>query len=203
MWENSGRHWRTGKPGVLQFVGSQRFRHDLATEQQQQLMIFATIYKLGYGVSAQNIPITPTFLNSCISMKFPEYILLPFSIFISSHGPRGGSLVKCTGSGVTSDIFISKNPSHGQVLLSGWVDLPVTFKLPSIPLSRCINMEPSTPGVLKSNRLAGRSSTENHKQLLHLSCLWLWGQRCQLKRTHRVSFGQLLEITLMNKNSGP
>ena len=26
---------RTGKPGVLQFMGPQRVRHDLATEQQQ------------------------------------------------------------------------------------------------------------------------------------------------------------------------
>ena len=31
-----GRQWRTGKPGVLQSMGSQRVRHDLATEQQQQ-----------------------------------------------------------------------------------------------------------------------------------------------------------------------
>ena len=29
---NSGRQWRTGKPGVLQFMGSQRVRHDLVTE---------------------------------------------------------------------------------------------------------------------------------------------------------------------------
>ena len=35
VWANSGRWWRTGKPGVLQFMGSQRVRHDLATEQQQ------------------------------------------------------------------------------------------------------------------------------------------------------------------------
>ena len=27
---------RTGKPGVLQFMGSQRVRHDWATEQKQQ-----------------------------------------------------------------------------------------------------------------------------------------------------------------------
>ena len=33
VWANSGRWWRTGKPGVLQFMGSQRVRHDLATEQ--------------------------------------------------------------------------------------------------------------------------------------------------------------------------
>ena len=34
-WANSGRWWRTGKPGVLQSMGgSQRVRHDWATEQQ-------------------------------------------------------------------------------------------------------------------------------------------------------------------------
>ena len=32
---NSGGWWRTGKPGVLQFMGSQRVRHDLATELNQ------------------------------------------------------------------------------------------------------------------------------------------------------------------------
>ena len=35
VWANSRRYWRTGEPGVLQFMGSQRVRHDLATEQQQ------------------------------------------------------------------------------------------------------------------------------------------------------------------------
>ena len=29
---------RTGEPGRLQFMGSQRVRHDLATEQQQKLV---------------------------------------------------------------------------------------------------------------------------------------------------------------------
>ena len=37
MWANSGRWWRTGKPGVPQSIGSQRDGHDWATEQQQQL----------------------------------------------------------------------------------------------------------------------------------------------------------------------
>ena len=32
---NSGRWWRTAKPGVLQFMGLQRVRPDLATEKQQ------------------------------------------------------------------------------------------------------------------------------------------------------------------------
>ena len=34
-WANPGRWWRTGKPGVLQSVGSWRVRHDLVPEQQQ------------------------------------------------------------------------------------------------------------------------------------------------------------------------
>ena len=35
-WANSGQVWRTGKPGVLQSMGSQRVAFDLGTEQQQQ-----------------------------------------------------------------------------------------------------------------------------------------------------------------------
>ena len=35
VWANSGRQWRTGKPGVLQSMVSQRVGTDLATEQQQ------------------------------------------------------------------------------------------------------------------------------------------------------------------------
>ena len=32
VWVNSGSWWWTGRPGMLQFVGSQRVRHDWATE---------------------------------------------------------------------------------------------------------------------------------------------------------------------------
>ena len=32
VWTNSGRRWRTGKPGVLQSMGWQRVRHNWATE---------------------------------------------------------------------------------------------------------------------------------------------------------------------------
>jgi len=36
LWTSSGRWWRTGKPGMLQSMGSQKVRHDWSTEQQQQ-----------------------------------------------------------------------------------------------------------------------------------------------------------------------
>ena len=34
VWASSRRWWRTGKPGVLQSMGSQRVKHNWATEQQ-------------------------------------------------------------------------------------------------------------------------------------------------------------------------
>ena len=34
VWANTGRWWRTGKPGELQSMGSQRAGHDWATEQR-------------------------------------------------------------------------------------------------------------------------------------------------------------------------
>ena len=38
VWGNSRRWWRTGKPGMLQSMGSQRLRHDWATKQEQSLI---------------------------------------------------------------------------------------------------------------------------------------------------------------------
>ena len=38
-FEQTGRWWRTGKPGVLQFMGSQRVGHNLATQQHSPLTV--------------------------------------------------------------------------------------------------------------------------------------------------------------------
>ena len=37
VWVDSGSWWWTGRPGVLQFMGSQRVRHDWATELNFQM----------------------------------------------------------------------------------------------------------------------------------------------------------------------
>ena len=39
-WANSRRLWRTGKPGVLESMGSQRVRHDWATEHHSLQSLF-------------------------------------------------------------------------------------------------------------------------------------------------------------------
>ena len=46
VWVSSRRWWRTGKPGMLQSMESQRVKHNWATEQQQNCMFFqATLGK--------------------------------------------------------------------------------------------------------------------------------------------------------------
>ena len=45
VWANSRREWRTGKPGLLPFMGMQRVRHNWETEQQQSLESPSTNYK--------------------------------------------------------------------------------------------------------------------------------------------------------------
>ena len=46
IWANSGRCWRTGNPGVLQSMGSQRVGHNLATEQwyKRKAFLLSCIY---------------------------------------------------------------------------------------------------------------------------------------------------------------
>ena len=44
VWANSVGYWRTGKPHVLQSMGSQRVGHNLVTENQQDKMISVQIY---------------------------------------------------------------------------------------------------------------------------------------------------------------
>ena len=39
VWVNSGGWWWTGRPGVLQFMGSQRVGHNWATELEWQVML--------------------------------------------------------------------------------------------------------------------------------------------------------------------
>ena len=46
VWENSGRYWWTGKPGMLQLMGSQKVGHDLVNEQQQRGRVLRTSLSL-------------------------------------------------------------------------------------------------------------------------------------------------------------
>ena len=44
VWAKSGRWWRTGNPGMLQFMGLQRVRYNLVIEQQQATSVLSVIF---------------------------------------------------------------------------------------------------------------------------------------------------------------
>ena len=51
VWVNSGSWWWTGRPGVLQFMGSQRVGHDWATELsyfREKLLLFMKVIFLNF-----------------------------------------------------------------------------------------------------------------------------------------------------------
>ena len=50
VWANSGRQWRTGKPGVLQSMELQRVGYDLVTEEQQNKHLCKTQWEPGERV---------------------------------------------------------------------------------------------------------------------------------------------------------
>ena len=45
VWVNSGSLWWTGRPGMLQFMGSQRVEHDWATELNWKCMEFRNFFE--------------------------------------------------------------------------------------------------------------------------------------------------------------
>ena len=49
VWVNSRRWWWTGKPGMLHSMGSQRVRHDWATDQQQRMWVHLLVRNTGGG----------------------------------------------------------------------------------------------------------------------------------------------------------
>ena len=61
-WANSRRWWGTGRPGVLQSMGSQRVGHDWATE--QQLLILGKLISLCFSLLKAKVAIpTPCHLR--------------------------------------------------------------------------------------------------------------------------------------------
>ena len=53
IWVNSGRWWWIGRHGVLWFMGSQRVRHDWATELNWvKWTLYIILFKMTYNVSS-------------------------------------------------------------------------------------------------------------------------------------------------------
>ena len=74
---NSGRWWRSGKPGTLQSMGSQWVRQDLATEQQQMAFLFSLVLPTIFHQ-------IPTAYHTLL-----EGLITAFSQLIPQHSVRG------------------------------------------------------------------------------------------------------------------
>ena len=79
IWVNSRRQWRTGKPGVLQSVGSQRIGHDLETERQHKLRCGKSValWIAGNWISV----LVCAFLITWIWIKIPHSHLVASCLF--------------------------------------------------------------------------------------------------------------------------
>ena len=72
-WVGSGSWWWTGKPGLLQSMGSQRVRHNWATERQH---IVDSQYCISFRCTAKRFSYT-----SYVSFYFFFQILFPYRLF--------------------------------------------------------------------------------------------------------------------------
>ena len=115
VWMNSGSWWWTGRPGVMRFMGSQRVRHDWATD-----LIWS---------DAWNIPlITLIFLKR--SLVFP--ILLFSSISLQCSLRKSFlSLLAILWNSAFRWVYLSFSPFPFILLFSQlFVRLPQTIILP-------------------------------------------------------------------------
>ena len=101
VWADSGRWWRTGKPGVLQPMKSQKVRHDWPTKQQQHATPLALAELEWHFLSMWAVYLGSSliFINdfqgliSMHSFNSSLETLLPifsFSAFVPKEGQRNG-----------------------------------------------------------------------------------------------------------------
>ena len=90
VWASSGRWWRTGKPGVLQSMESQRVRHNLATEQQRNV----TSLYLWLGAMRNNVSCDGPTDSSALS--FLDSRIWPWDHDVLEALAHSGSLLRTT-----------------------------------------------------------------------------------------------------------
>ena len=101
VWASSRRWWRTGKPGVLPFMGQQRVGHDSATEQQWWSISFPlvgicpilfsysifslTVYKYLSTISHSSMLLVSDQTQVCLLPG--RFYPITFPVYVHSSGP--------------------------------------------------------------------------------------------------------------------
>ena len=95
VWANSRRWWKTGKPGVVQSVGSQRVRHDWETEQEDAFLQKDFVPRTVSHWADFNFSISPNCMNfNLIKNETTSHYVPPNETLQEEHS-------------TTSDIFMT------------------------------------------------------------------------------------------------
>ena len=83
VWVNSGSWWWTGRPGVLWFMGSQRVRHDWATELNWTLCWSIPLFLVNLKIFSEfhiNNTVKSFFLIQVDNLCFVIGVFKPFTL---------------------------------------------------------------------------------------------------------------------------
>ena len=77
VWANSGKQWRTGKPGMLQSMGSQRVGHNWVTELTDWLVVqlFSDVQLWSHGLQHARLPCPSLFPGVCLNWCSIESVM--------------------------------------------------------------------------------------------------------------------------------
>ena len=166
IWENSRRQWRTADPGMLQSMGSQRLRHDLAAEQSTNLQPALC----GEGGTLSLFSLTDTDLLPWSSRRLSEQLTCPAQGLLTwesgARRPFSGQhyghpfCVQTFGShlGLIFKIFLisplGKNTCCTQLVISpdcSWLKGRWVVNDNQLKEEQCINSLTNSLGLLKAN----------------------------------------------------
>ena len=170
VWVNPGSWWWTGKPGVLQSVGSQRVRHNWATElnwTEFEYIVWPQNSK-GHTTMLRNFVYLMTFQNDyfIIMEWLPTPVFLPGESqdrgawWATIHGNAESSMTELLALSLSCSIlhpFSSKSFSFDNFALS------VQFSsVAQSCLTLCDPMNRSTPGLPVHHQLPEFTQTHIH-----------------------------------------
>ena len=152
VWVNSGSWWWTGRPGVLQFMGSQRVGHDWMTELNWTELPGSSVVK--------SLPVSAGDMDS-----------IPASG--RAHGEGNGNPLKysCLGNPMDRGTWRAaiQGAAKSWTQLSDWTELNVTF----IDLNTCSENLIYTMLIIKvsgiDQNMNNRSAYSSH---VFLICVW-------------------------------
>ena len=141
IWVDSSSWWWTGRPGVLQFMGSQKVGHDWATELNWSLWLY----------------ISPSFLNGLFICLYCSHLIFPTPPFsIIGSFPAAKLLQSCPTLCDPRDGSPPGSPSLGFSRQEHWSGLPFpspTHESEKWKRSRWVVSDSLRPHGLQSTRL--------------------------------------------------